>query len=231
MKYHLKRYSVLLSACVLTTLVLTSGCVSTTLQEVREASTGIASHETVAVLGRKDQRRDMTETAFVDCVIDKTSSGKKAVTVISNDEFIDEFFPWFEPSTAPLDVSDMKTIMKNENVAKKLDDLNVRYMVWVDGTTERTDQSGTVQCAVATGGVPACFGFLTWEAGSNYEATVWDIEQGVSAGKVSSESKGMSFVPAIIVPLPFIARTQVHACTSMAKQLKEFISPDPAESK
>ncbi len=227
---HLRRGStLLLIACIPAIPLLFSGCVSNTLQEIREADTGILSHESIAVLGRRDTRRDQTETAFMDCLVDKTSSGSKSVNVISNDEFVDQFFPWFEPRTAPLDISDMTRILKEERISEKLDEIHLRYIVWIDGTTQRTDQGGTVQCAVATGGVPACFGFLTWEAGSNYEATIWDIRKGVSAGKVSSEAKGTSFVPAIIVPLPFVARTQASACVAMSKQLKEFIDPDPSE--
>ena len=227
---HLKKGStVLLIACIPLIPLLFSGCVSNTLQEIREADTGILPHETIAVLGRKDSRKDQTESAFIDCLVDKTSSGSKSVNVISNEEFVDQFFPWFEPRTAPLEVGDMTNILKQDKITQKVDEINLRYIVWVDGTTQRTDQGGTVQCAVATGGVPACFGFLTLEAGSNYEATIWDIHSGVSAGKVSSEAKGMSFVPAIIVPLPFIARTQAAACVAMSKQLKEFIDPEPSK--
>ncbi len=227
---HIRRGStLLLIVCIPAIPVLFSGCVSNTLQQIREADTGILAHESIAVLSRKDTRRDQTETAFIDCLVDKTASGSKSVNVISNEEFVDQFFPWFEPRTAPLEVSDMKNVLKQEKISQKLDEINLRYIVWVDGTTERTDQGGTVHCAVATGGVPACFGFLTWEAGSSYEANVWDIREGVSAGKISSEAKGMSFVPAIIVPLPFIARTQAHACVAMSKQLKEFLAPDAPE--
>ena len=199
------------------------GCVSTTMQQVRDADTGIESDEAIAVLGRKFLSRDETESGFLDCVADKSSSGANAVQVIPHEQFVDDLFPWFEPRTAPLDVSDMKKLVSNASIAKRLEEKDVRYIVWIEGTTERAEQGGTLNCAVATGGVPACFGFLSWEAESNYEATVWDIRNSVAAGKVSSEARGHSFVPAIIVPIPFIARTQAHACTHMAKQLKVFL--------
>ncbi len=216
--------STLVAACLLSSFALLSGCVNTTLQQVREADTGISADQTVVILGRKHIAREQTENFFVDCVTDKTSSGSKKVSVMSEQEFIDELFPWFEPRTAPSDIAALRNISNNEKIVEKMDEMGVRYIVWIEGTTQRTDQAGTVQCAVATGGIPACFGFLTWEASSNYEATIWDIESNVSAGKVSAESKGMSFVPAIIVPLPFIARTPSHACGEMSKQLKDFIA-------
>jgi hypothetical protein len=74
-----------------------------------------------------------------------------------------------------------------------------------------------------SGGIPACFGFLSWESGSDYEASIWDINRGITVGKVSSEASGTSIVPALVVPIPFIARVQTQACISLAKQLKTFI--------
>lgn len=214
----------LVTACMFAGVALMPGCVTTTMQQVRDADTGIESNESIAVLGRKFLSRDETESGFLDCVADKASDGANAVNVIPHEEFVDHLFPWFEPRTAPLDISDMKNLVKNDSIARRLEEKDVRYIVWIEGTTERAEQGGTLNCAVATGGVPACFGFLTWEAESNYEATVWDIRQSVTAGQVSSEARGQSFVPAIIVPIPFIARTQAHACTHMSKQLKQFIA-------
>ena len=210
--------------CVLfVPLFLQQGCVSTTLQEVKEASAGIGAAEAIAILGRRNKTQDETESKFVDCVSDKTSSGEGAINVVADDDFIDAMFPWFEPRYAPIDIADMSNLLKNRKVAAQIKDIGVKYIVWIEGITERKNQSGRVQCAVATGFMPACFGFLSWETGSDYEATVWDIEKGITVGKLSSESKGMSFVPAVVVVIPFIARTQAHACTSMSGQLKSFI--------
>lgn len=214
--------SVLLGFALLSVGAL-SGCVSTTIQEVRDADTGIENYETIAILGRKHKTRNETESSFIDCVTDKTSSGSNSLRVVSDQEFVDALFPWFEARTAPIDIADMERLFKVPKIANKLEEIGVRYIVWIEGTTQRQDQSGTVQCAIATGGIPACFGFLTWEAGSDYEATVWDIRNRITVGKLSSEATGMSFVPAIIVPLPFVARTQAHACSTMSNQIKVFI--------
>ena len=143
--------------------------------------------------------------------------------MISNQEFIDTFYPWFEARIAPTEVEDLQNIAHNEKIKDRLESLGIRYLVWIDGSTSRINQNGSVQCAVATGGIPACFGFLSWRAESVYEAVIWDVERNISVGKLSAESKGMSFVPAVVIPIPFIARTQSSACASLADQLKEFI--------
>ena len=215
--------SVMLSIATLTCALALQGCVQTTQEEFREAHTGIGEDQIIAILRRASLTTENTEQAFIDCITHRTAKGRDGIDVISNQEFIDAFYPWFEARTAPADVDDLKHLAHNDKIKDRLDTLGIRYLVWIDGSTERKNQNGSVQCAVATGGIPACFGFLSWRAESVYEAVVWDVERNISVGKISSESKGMSFVPAVVIPIPFIARTQSSACSSLADQLKEFI--------
>lgn len=215
--------SVTLFLLALTGLLALQGCVQTTQEEFREADTGIRDDQIIAILRRTSLTGENTEQAFIDCVAEKTAKGRDGIDVISNQEFIDAFYPWFEARIAPTEVDDLKTIAHNEKIKDRLESLGIRYLVWIDGSTSRINQNGSVQCAVATGGIPACFGFLSWRAESVYEAVIWDVERNISVGKLSAESKGMSFVPAVVIPIPFIARTQSSACVSLVDQLKEFI--------
>ena len=41
-------------------------------------------------------------------------------------------------------------------------------------------------------------------------------------GRVSTDASGTSYMPALIVPVPIIARVQMQACGGMANQLKQF---------
>lgn len=228
MSKHLQTLSV--CTATLTLLVLT-GCVSTTLQQIRETSSEIRANESIAILGRLHKTKDETEIDFVDCVADRTGAGLDSLNVIQPQEFLDVFFPWFEPRTAPRETTELLQFLDTPILVNRFRNVGLRYIVWIEGQTQRVDQSGTMQCAIATGGVPACFGFLSWDGESNYEATVWDIEQGTTVGKLSSEASGTSFVPAIVVPVPFIARVQATACRSLADQLKNFIAgTDPVPS-
>ena len=199
------------------------GCIQTTQEEFREADTGLGEDEIIAILRRATLTGDSSEQAFIDCVAEKTSKGRDRIQVISEQAFLDAFYPWFEPSIAPDEVEDLADFAHNDKIQDRIETLGVRYIVWIDGTTTRINQNGSVQCAIATGGIPACFGFLSWRAESLYEAVIWDVEREISVGKLSAESKGMSFVPAVVIPIPFIARTQSSACTSLADQIKEFI--------
>lgn len=203
-----------------------SGCVQTTVQGVRQAETQIDSGESIVILSRKHKTQGETEDDFVTCVSDSVNTGNGALPILSEGEFVDALFPWFEPRTAPLTMDDLATVIGRPLISRRIDQIGVRYLVWIEGTTERSDESGSLNCTFFSGGIPACFGFLSWESGSNYEASVWDVERGMSVGTLSSEAAGTSFVPAVVVPIPVIARVREKACSNMSDQIKTFINPD-----
>jgi hypothetical protein len=205
--------------------LLLTGCVTTTVQEIREARTGLEADESVVIMGRHHKGGDAIEADFVNCVSKNLNAGRNKLGVVTEKQFVDALYPWFEPRTAPLETQDLPSIVGHPLLAEKLASIGVRYVVWVEGTTERVDQSGSLACSIATTGA-ACFGFLSWEDNSAYEAAIWDIKRAQQVGKVSSDAVGTSFVPAVIVPVPFIARVQNSACSSLANQLKVFIAGD-----
>lgn len=214
--------SLLSTACCGLLIVALGGCVTSTIQEVRESPTGLSKEESIVVLGRRHKGRDATEDKFVDCVSERLGRGKDGLGIIGDDEFVDSLFPWFEPRTAPLKTSDLPRMLSRPLLAERLTEIGLRYMVWIEGSTERIDSAGSMTCSITATGA-GCFGFLSWEDGASYEASIWDIKNAVSVGKISSDSTGTSFVPAVVVPIPFIARVQHSACNSMADQLKSFI--------
>lgn len=200
------------------------GCVTSTVQEVREASTGMSEGDSIVILGRRDRpSSDETELDFIDCVSNNLGKGGTAVNVINEQAFRDAVFPWFEPRTAPARTSDLPELMATPVLSQRLQEIGLRYLVWIDGSTVRTDSAGSMTCSVTTAGA-GCFGFLSWENDSSYEASIWDLRSGNTVGRVSSDAIGTSYMPAIVVPLPFIARVQNSACTSLAGQLKSFIT-------
>ena len=204
--------------------MLLTGCVTATVQQVREAATGMNDGESIVVLGRRNRPSiDETELNFIDCVSANISKGTNRISVINEEDFRDSLFPWFEPRTAPVNTSDLPELMSTPVLARRLREIGLRYLIWIDGSTVRTDSQGSLTCSITTTGA-GCFGFLSWENDSSYEASVWDVQNGTAVGRISTDAVGTSYMPAIVVPLPFIARVQNSACTSMASQLKSFIT-------
>lgn len=204
-------------------LLLLAGCKSATvINEHREAETAVLSgDESIVVLGRRHSASHETEEDFISCV--GRTLGQSELKVIPEQAFVDTMYPYFETSTAPMDVRNLDKLMQIPAIAAKFEGLKVRYFVWIDGATERTDSTGSVACAVGPGG-GGCFGFAYWEDEANYEASIWDFKELALSGKINAETKGTSFMPAVIIPIPMLARVQANACKSLSNQLRNFFS-------
>jgi hypothetical protein len=193
------------------------------VQQIRETSTSVTGEESVVILGRRNRPSSTeTEIDFVKCVSKNVARGGDEIRVISEQEFVDALFPWFEPRTAPLHNSDLPELINQPLLAERIREIGLKYLVWVEGSTKRTSSTGSMSCSIAPGG-GGCFGFLTWENDSSYEASVWDAHTGRTAGRVSSDAAGTSYMPALVIPIPIIARVKNSACVSLAEQLRSFV--------
>jgi hypothetical protein len=208
---------------VLTALAVLASCTSTTVDEFRQGETGINSGEAVVVLGRRQASDYETRSEFIECVGDRMARGDDAIRIVPEQEFVDAMFPWFEPRTAPLRTQDLEKLMTEEVVADKMDDFGIRYIVWVDGFTETSGRTGSISCTVGPGGA-GCFGFGTWEDDSNFDARIWDVGSLKNVGTINTDATGQSYLPALVIPIPLIARVEANACSRLADQLKIFVN-------
>ena len=216
--------SVRLLCVIFAIAMIESGCKTTTIvDEYRAASTTISANEAVVVLGRRHDMDKDTEQDFVQCVGKSLAVSPAKLPVIPEKEFIDALYPWFEVSTAPMDVTNLTRLMHNAAVAAKFKEYHIRYLIWIDGFTETTDSAGSISCAVGPGG-GGCIGFKSWDDEANYEASIWDLKDTSVSGKINTQTAGTSFLPAVIIPIPLLARVKATACNAMADQLLTFIS-------
>jgi len=207
-------------------LVLLSGCMTARFEEDRNMTTAIAAHEAVVLLAKPHVEGITAEDDFMDCVGEKMS--RSGVQVRPNNEFVDSMFPWLEPSTAPQRPEGVSRLLARDVVADRIAESGVRYLIWVDGATRKTDSGGSITCTVGPAG-GGCLGFGWWEKESDYQAVVWDINTAKTAGSVSTNVTGTSALVGVLVPLPFIARVQGTACDRLATQLGAFLrGEDPS---
>jgi hypothetical protein len=203
------------------TLLLLSGCMTAQLEEDRQFTTAIASHEAVVLLAKPHVEGITAEDDFMDCVGD-TMARQSGIQVRPNDEFVDSMFPWLEPSTAPQRPEGVTKLLAKDVVADRIAQSGVRYIVWIDGATRQTDSGGSITCTLGPAG-GGCIGFGWWEKESDYQAIVWDLNTAKTAGSVSTNVTGTSALVGVLVPLPFIARVQGTACDRLAGQLGAFL--------
>lgn len=242
------RQSMMLRACAVPLVASTlgiAGCMTARIEEMREAPTQITSSEAIVLLAKPHLEGTGTEDKFLDClerelvgeaysagVADSHKSGKafearsslanRPFQIYADNQFVDALYPWLEPSTAPANAQGFTTFLGRPGVAERVGTMGVRYIVWVDGVTQKTDGGGSIACAAGPGGA-GCLGLGWWEKHSDYQATVWDLRDGVNAGTVTTDVKGTSVMIGAIAPIPIISPVQSTACDRLAGQLKSFL--------
>ena len=209
----------LIRCCFPALLVLASACTTTRIDEQRVTSAAVGKGDAVVVLGRRHSSDYDTEPGFISCI--GKGVGASGAHVVPELEFLNGFYPWFEPRTAPMSLQRLDGLMQKPRFAQRMRELGLRYIVWVDGKTETTDKAGSISCAIGPGGA-GCIGFGTWDRASTYEASVWDLRQKETIARISASSQGTSYMPALIVPVPIIARVQAAACDVLSARLQKL---------
>lgn len=217
--------------------LLVSGCMTAKVDETRQVAAAIQANDSIVVLKKPQLEGVGTEEKFLDCVQERLGGelmhpeeGQRARTVrtavpfriYGEQQFSDSLFPWFEPSTAPASAAGLRTLLERPEIAARLEQIGVRYVVWVDGNTRKTDSGGSVACAAGPGGA-GCIGLGWWEKQSGYVASVWDLASGAELGSVSTDVTGTSVLIGAVAPIPIITPVQRTACNRLADQLRSFL--------
>ena len=168
-----------------------TGCVTSRIENSRQGVTGIADGESVVIMAKSYHLGNETEAKYIRCIEDALGRGSNSLRVIPHREFVDALFPWFEPRTAPAQTKGLAKMMGRPGVADKIKEMGVRYIIWLDGDTEKVAGGGSLSCAAGPGG-GGCFGFAWWSNASDYDASIWDLNGLESAGPVSADVRGPS---------------------------------------
>ncbi len=208
-------------------ILMLSACATTNVDEYRSAGKqlSLSSDEKFVVLGRQDAGHYITGADFARCVGREMAGGE--LVVLDQSMFIDTMYPWFEPRVAPKSLGRLRKLLEEPLLAKQMQEMNVRYMVWLDGQTETVDRSGSMSCSIGLGGA-GCFGFTTWDKESAYEAVVWDVKTLTELGRVRVDSQGTSYLVGVLVPVPILSPVQSEACAGLGNQLRGFFESENA---
>jgi len=204
--------------------VYLGGCAATTtIDEFRPTTEPleIAAGEKIVILGRRDAGHYETDRDFVGC-IGKRINGSD-ITVLPEQAFIDAIYPWFEPRTAPKGLPRLKRLMEEPVIRAKVARERVRYLVWLDGSTETQGHIGSMSCTVGPTGA-GCFGYSQWDKIVFIEAIIWDLTDLTEKGRIRVDSEGTSYLIGIVAPIPLLSPVKSNACSGMGKQLKSFFT-------
>ncbi|HEY5665580.1 MAG TPA: hypothetical protein VIV64_02585 [Gammaproteobacteria bacterium] len=203
--------------------VLVACSTTSRLEPYKQTDAVLEAGDGVVILARRHHATHEAEQDFVECISESLAGGDREIVVHNSTEFEDKLYPWFEPSTAPLNITDMSELLDRPAVARQVEDTGVRFVVWLDGSTDRVASGGSITCAAGVGGA-GCMGLAWWEDDARYDAAVWDIEHLNQSGTIHADVRGRSVMPAVVVPMPFIARPQAKACRGLTEQLEQFLT-------
>ena len=200
-----------------------SGCTTTRLEEQTNLPFEILEGDSVVITSNSYHAGSETENDFLLCINNSLSNKQKMFNVIPTQQFINELYPWFEPRTAPQTTEDLSSFLNKDLVQQKIKTLDVKYFINISGQTKTNSSSGALSCAAGPGG-GGCFGLAWWDDTSAYTASIWDLDQESAVGNVSANVSGTSVIPALVIPIPIIARTQKTACEELTDQILSFFS-------
>ena len=213
--------SLLIIFFFITTLI--SSCTTSRLEQQVNLPLNLNEGESVVVISNSYHSGNQTEYDFIQCVNKSLSKKQDYFNLIQTEYFQNMLYPWLEPRTAPQTPEDLPEFLSRDLVRGTLETHNVKYLINISGETKTNSSSGALSCAAGPGG-GGCFGLAWWDDTSSYSASVWDIAQQSSVGSVSATVSGTSVIPALIIPIPIIARTKSSACDGLVKQLLNFLS-------
>mgnify|MGYP001197507150 FL=1 len=200
-----------------------SSCTTSRLEEQVNLPLNLNEGESVVVISNSYHSANQTEYDFIQCVNKSLSKKQDYFNLIQTEYFQNMLYPWLEPRTAPQTPEDLPELLSRDLVRGTLETHNVKYLINISGETKTNSSSGALSCAAGPGG-GGCFGLAWWDDTSSYSASVWDIAQESSVGSVSATVSGTSVIPALIIPIPIIARTKSSACNGLVTQLLKFFS-------
>lgn len=148
-----------------------SGCSSTMdVRNYQRAPSGAVKLEgAVVVLGKPHLARRETELDFIDCVGEKLTRTEASPAVVPRDTFVDGMYPYFEAGTAPTSAEAMAEYASDAPIRARMREMDVRYLVWIDGFTQTVEGGGSMSCALSPAG-GGCLGWTNWTNGGTYKA-------------------------------------------------------------
>jgi hypothetical protein len=172
----------------------------------------LAPGETVVIISA-----ELDET-FADDVREQVARRAATVPLLAETDFRRAMFPWFQtgwPSERP---EAFERAMREQAVRRRIDELDLRYLVEVRGTTKADGQ-------LSVGPYPGAMG---WAAPhTNVAAKVWDLKEGQALQDAAVETSGVQFLLWVVYGIYLFSMTESKAIDELAHRLVLFFEGKP----
>ena len=91
----------------------------------------MSSGDALVILGRASYNDREAEASFTECLSESVGEGRNPLRVVSESEFKDLMYPWFEPRTAPTNIDELVKLFAQPGVRDQVQTNQVRYIAWI----------------------------------------------------------------------------------------------------
>ncbi|MGR9099644.1 MAG: hypothetical protein ACU826_03680 [Gammaproteobacteria bacterium] len=218
-----------------TLIFIIVGCATSKVWVKRGASTRIGSNEAVTIIlfddflqDWRDDFRGGGEEEVAECIGRAMKSTNKKLRIISPGEFRSSFYPWFEHSTEPKSLEELKLLLNKSIVRDRITSLGLRYLIVLSGKSSESQKHGHL-------GFYPYFGFQGhewWEKHSLLSATIWDLKDASSVGEIGGSALGTaSNTGAMLFPIYKSSLTEFTLCKNIGEKLGKFLSGGDSQSR
>lgn len=142
---------------------------------------------------------------------------------VSREEFTKTAFPDLPINSAPTDLRYIRVVLDSPTVRQRLEQLNLRYIVYVGGHTEIAASHSWVMIGGYMAATAA--GISTWEKETEVSALVFDLKNPRGTTRTEDRGEGTSWVAGLF---PFIigmpTSSEHRACKQLGEQLVHTLS-------
>lgn len=222
-----------LAVTLLGTAWLWVGCTKAELSQIRQAPTGIAPHEGVAVvLDRFSNEFSVDkEDEISGCISEAIHQYHPNLLIVPPAEFRRTAFPDLAPEATPRSPEYLALLLNHPEFRGRIASLGIRYLISVGGGTHQQERDSYGGCGGGYGGV-GCFGVWTWDRESRLAASVLDLKETRAAGEVHVSTSGRPWfayvgsIPPFGIPLGLPAPTETRACSELGEAVAKFLAGD-----
>ena len=162
---------------------------------------------------------DVEDNYFAECVQRGLKKDFSKITFISGDRFREALYPWFEPRTAPKEISKLSALLSKPLVREQIEALGVELLIYVHGDTSQSNYDG-----ILVGSGPYVAGYLASERKTNMWATVWNLKEKSRIGDTEVNFQGTVHVPWLGIPILIPAFTESSACSETVKRISNCLT-------
>ena len=156
------------------------------------------------------------EDFFITCLTKELQ--EKNYNIISDKEFRDRAFPFFESDEATMNVEPSIDILQEKLFQQKIKTLGVDYIIWVSGQTDYADKVGAVSCALGLQG-GGCYGYASQNDESNIQSEIWHVPRKKLLGYNTATAKGKYQLFAFVIPIPIPSDSRQKSCKKISHSI------------